>query len=302
MAATTGQIAQLLLPGIRKLTGEYREMPVTWNKIFARGESDMAVEKSVAMRFLPLPALKIQGGATSFDNAPGQRFTYSHVPLGIGLGYSFSHEAIADNLYKSQFNPTNLGLLRSFRQMKEIMCASILNTGTTFNPLIGGDQLALFATSHPVDGFTVPNTPTFQVGLNEMTLLLANNQIRRFRDNAGLLVGAQGRKLVVPVELRHVAKRLCDTPLRPGTSDNDVAVVHENEDLADGYIAWDFLSSPFAWFVVSDVGGLLMLQREEFTTSMWVDNTTDNLLVKAYERFAASFDDWRAVWGSFPLS
>jgi|SRR5581483_11794640 len=302
MAATTGQIAQLLLPGIRKLTGEYRDMPVTWDKIFARGDSDMAVEKSVAMRFLPLPSLKVQGAATVFDNAAGQRFTYTHVPVGIGLGYSFTHEAIADNLYKTQFNPTNLGLLRSFRQMKEIMCASILNLGNVFNPLIGGDLLSLFNTAHPVDGYTVPNTPTFQVGLNESTLNLANNQIRRFRDNAGLLVGAQGRKLVVPVELRHVAKRLCDTPLRPGTADNDVNAIFENKDLADGYIAWDFLSSPYAWFVLSDIGGLIMLQREGFTTSMWVDNTTDNLMVKAYERFATSFDDWRAAWGSYPTS
>lgn len=302
MAATTGQIAQLLLPGIRKLTGKYREMPVVYDKIFARGDSDMAVEKTVAMRYLPLPSLKIQGLPTTFDNAAGQRFVFTHVPIGLGLGYSFTHEAIADNLYKSQFNPTNLGLLRSFRQMKEVLCASILNLGNVFNPLIGGDQLALFATNHPVDGFTVPNTPTFQVGLNESTLLLANNQIRRFRDNAGLLFGAQGRKLVVPVELRHVAKRLCETPMRPGTADNDINAINENKDLADGYIVWDFLSSPYPWFVVSDVGGLLMLQREEFQTSMWVDNTTDNLLVKAYERYAASFDDWRAAWGTFPTS
>lgn len=302
MAISTAQIAQLLLPGVRKLTGNYKEMPTTHSKIFTKQSSDMAVERTVSMRYLPLPALKGQGQATNFENAAGQRFTYNHIQIAVGLGYSFTHEALQDNLYKSAFDPTNLGLMRSFKQMKEILCASILNLGNVANTNIGGDNLALFATAHPVDGFTVPNAPMVQVGLNEATLLMAENQIRRFRDNAGLLGGFQAKKLVVPVELRHVAKRLCDTPMRTGTSNNDISVVHENNDLRDDYIAWDFLSSPYAWFVLSDNGGLLLLEREAFRSSMQVDFTTDNLMIKAYERYSPTYDDWRLGWASYPTN
>src|SRR4029077_8898630 len=101
-------------------------------------------------------------------------------------------------------------------------------------------------------GFTVANTPVVQVGLNENTAAMGNNMIRRFRDEAGLLYGSQGKKLVVPVELRHVAKRIMETERRPGSTDNDVWSIKESDDLRDGYVVLDFLTSPFAWFILSD--------------------------------------------------
>ncbi len=93
-----------------------------------------------------------------------------------------------------------------------------------------------------------------------------------------------------------------ETPLRTGTANNDISAVKENEDLADGYLTMDFLTSPYAWFVCSDQGGFILLQRVPFETSMQVDFTTDNLLVKAYERYSPTWDDWRAGFGSYPTN
>lgn len=300
MAIATSQIPALLLPGVRKLKGDYKQINKQWPAIYAQSKSMMESERTLSMRYLPLPQLKQSGAPTQFDNLAGQRFTYVAVHVAFGLGYSFTKEAIDDNLYKSAFNPANLGLIKSFNQMKEIQGAAILNTGNVLNPTIGGDNLPLFSTSHPVDGYTVPNTPAAQVGLNENTLFMANNMIRRFRDNAGLLQQAQGKKLVVPVELRHVAKRLMETHLRPGTSNNDVWAVKENNDLTDGYVAMDFLTSPYAWFVLSDLGGLVYFERIAFETSMQVDFTTDNLMVKGYERYSMVYDDFRLGVGFYP--
>jgi hypothetical protein len=302
MAISTSQIAPLLLPGVRKIKGLYNEMPVQWSSVYAKGQSHMEVEKTVSVRYLPLPQLKTTGAPTQFDNNAGTRWTYNHLHVAFGLGYAFTREALADNLYKTAFNAANLGLARSYRQMKEIMGAATLNTGNVINPSIGGDNLALFAPNHPVDGYTVPNTPTVQVGLNEASLMLANNMIRRFRDNAGLLYGSQGKKLVVPVEQRHVAKRLMETELRPGTADNDIWSIKENNDLRDGYVVMDFLTSPYAWFVLSDAGGLICLEREAFETSMQTDFTTNNLMVSAYERYYMGYDDWRCAVGFYPTN
>jgi hypothetical protein len=302
MAITTSQIPAMLLPGVRKLKGDYPEMDAQWPMIYAKGQSHMEAEKTVHVRYLPLPQLKTTGAPTSFDNLAGQRFVYNHIHVAFGLGYAFTREALEDNLYKSAFTPANLGLARSYRQMKEIMGAAPLNTGNVLNAAIGGDNLPLFSTAHPVDGYTVPNTPTTQVGLNEASLAMANNMIRRFRDNAGLLYGSQGKKLVVPVEQRHVAKRLMETELRPGTTDNDVWSVKESNDLRDGYVVMDFLTSPYAWFVLSDAGGLICLQRTAFETSLQTDFTTDNLMVKAYERYYMGYDDWRLGVGFYPTN
>lgn len=302
MAITTSNIPALLLPGLRKIKGEYPQIKTQWSQVFAQYHSDMAFERTESMRYLPLPQLKQSGAPTQFDNLAGQRFTYNHVHLALGLGYSFTREAIDDNLYKTQFDPANLGLLRSFKQMKEILGAAVFNTGNVLNPQIGADNVPLFSTAHPVDGYNVPNTPNVQIGLNEASLNMMNNMIRRFRDNAGLLIGAQARKLLVPVELRHVAKRLMETPLRPGTTDNDIASIKENDDLRDGYLTMDFLTSPYSYFLLSDQGGFIYLERVPFETSMQVDFTTDNLLVKAYERYYLGYDDWRAGAGVFPTN
>src|SRR5712671_6389919 len=129
MAISTSQIPALLLPGVRKITGDYAQIPTVIPQIFAKGTSDMQVERTPSMRFLPLAGLKDQGRATNFDNAAGQRYVYSHMHIAIGLGYSWSREGIDDNLYKTQFDPTNLGMIKSFRQTKEIIGADVFNTG-----------------------------------------------------------------------------------------------------------------------------------------------------------------------------
>src|SRR4051812_12664150 len=120
MPVNLAQIQSLLLPGLRGLTGKYPMIPTQWSKIFEQSKSKMALERTVDMRYLPLAALKSEGGSTQFDNASGQRYTYNQEHNEIGLGYAITRKAIDDNLYKSQFQPSNLGLMESFRQTKEI--------------------------------------------------------------------------------------------------------------------------------------------------------------------------------------
>ena len=126
--------------------------------------------------FLGLAQLKTEGAQTSFDNGSGERYVYNQEHVEIGLGYAITRKAIDDNLYKTQFHPSNLGLIESFQQTKEIYGANLLNTATTYNGSVGGDGVALCSTAHPIDGGFVANTPTTQVDLNEATLL---NEIGR---------------------------------------------------------------------------------------------------------------------------
>ena len=77
------------------------------------------------MGFMGLPFLKDEGAATAFDNAAGERFTWSFTHIEVALGNAITRKAIDDNLYKAQFNPTNLGLIKSFKQTKEIIAADV---------------------------------------------------------------------------------------------------------------------------------------------------------------------------------
>ena len=304
MAVNLSQIRDLLLPGLRGVEGKYEMISSQYDKIFTKHESKMALERTAEMRYLGLAQLKTEGGQTAFDSNAGERFVWNQEHTEIALGYAITRKAIDDNLYKTQFMPSNLGLVESFQQTKEIYGANILNTATTYNAAVGGDGVALCSTAHPIDGGTVANTPTTQVDLNEATLLNAMIAIRaNFKDQAGLKIFARGRKLIVPPQLEPVAIRLTKTELRPGTADNDVnAIMMTAGGLSEGYMVNDFLTSSYAWFLLTNIDGLAYMERIKFETDMQVDFVTDNLLVKGYERYSFGYYNWRSIYGSFPTS
>jgi hypothetical protein len=302
MAVNLSAIKDLLLPGLRGIEGKYEQIPSQYDKIFTKHESKMALERTAEMRFLGFAQLKTEGGQTAFDNGAGERYIYNQEHVEIGLGYAITRKAIDDNLYKSQFAPSNLGLIESFQQTKEIYGANVLNTATTYNANIGGDGVALCSTAHPIDGGTVANRPTVDVDLNEATLLNGMISIRtNFKDQAGLKVFARARKLLVPPQLEPVAIRLTKSELRPGTADNDVnAIISTSGGLPEGYMTNDYLTSATAWFLLTNIDGLSYMERVKFETDMQVDFVTDNLLVKGYERYSFGYYNWRSIWGSLP--
>ena len=302
MAVNLSAIKDLLLPGLRGIEGKYEQIPSQYDKIFTKHESKMALERTAEMRFLGLAQLKTEGGQTAFDNAAGERYVYNQEHTEIALGYAITRKAIDDNLYKSQFMPSNLGLIESFHQTKEIYGANVLNTATTYNASVGGDGKALIATDHPIDGGTVANRPTVDVDLNEASLLNGMIAIRtNFKDQAGLKIFARGRRLVVAPANEPVAIRLTKTELRPGTADNDVnAIMMTAGGLPEGYMVNDYLTSASAWFLLTNIDGLSYMERIKFESDMQVDFVTDNLLVKGYERYSFGYYNWRAIFGSFP--
>jgi hypothetical protein len=304
MPVSLSSIRDLLLPGLMEITGEYENIEPQWKRCFKTRKSSMALERSVSVRFMGLAALKTEGGATQFDNSAGERFQYSMEPVEVGLGYAITRKAIDDNLYKTQFRPTALGLQKSFADFKEIEAAAIFNNATTYDNALGGDGVALLSTAHPTDGGTWANTPSVALDLNESSLLQSMTNIRRnFVNEAGLKIKARGRELIIPPELEAVAIRLTKTELRPGTANNDVnAILSLSGGLPGGYYVLDYLTSAFGWYLKTDIEGLFLLDRIPYETDMWVDNITDNLLVKGYERYGFFYNDPRCLYGSIPTS
>jgi hypothetical protein len=305
MPVALSQIRDLLLPGLWGISGKYPMIERQWPKIFRETESNMALERRAAMRYLGFAQLKQEGAPTAFDNAAGQRYVYNAEHFEIGLGYAITRKAIDDNLYKAEFGPNSDGLMESFKETEEIYAANVFNTGTTYTPATGGDGVALFsAAGHPIEGATIPNEPSPDVDLNETSLLNALITIRTtWKDNAGLKIHARGKKVVVPPNLEPIALRLFRSELRPGTANNDVnAILGMNDSLQEGFQVWDYLTSSFAWFILTNHEGLIFFHRKRFETDMSVEFTTDNLLVKGYQRYVPTYYDWRAVWGTFPTA
>ena len=309
MAINLGQVKDLLLPGLRGVVGEYPQWPNIYGKLFDTGKSEMFQERTASMRYLPLAQVKNDGGGTFFDNNAGEAYVYNQVHVGIGLGYSITRNTIDDNLYKAQFRPNNLGLQRSYQQTKEIYAANVFNNSTTVDTTVGGDGVALLSTVHPIppggsNGVsTFANTPSTQADLNEASLLNAMIAIQTgFYDNAGLRMMATGKLLVIHPNNEPVAIRLLRTDLRPGTAMNDINAIPTTAGGVTDYVKNVFFTSAYPWYIKTDVPGLLYLERIPFEMDLQVDFNTDNLLVKAFERFSFNYMDPRCLYGNTPSS
>ena len=301
MAITITQIKDLLLPGLNAVFGaKYTMFPTQWSEIFEKYTSDMNYERDVEVKMLGLAQQRSEGQATAFDDM-GERYLYVYRHIGVALGFVMTKFAIRDNLYKSQFGPNVEALKRSLMQTKEVYGANVLNNANDSTGVYyGGDGVALLSTAHPIDVGTVANTPAVPAELNETSLQDGIVAVRRFKDAAGLRVMAKAKKLIVAPENQFVAKRLMDTELRVGTSDNDINA----QKALGGVTEWtinDFITNVKSWYLKTDVpDGLKFFQRDPLETDMHTDFTSDNLLTKATERYSFGWSNFRGLYGSMP--
>ncbi|WP_152535961.1 hypothetical protein [Bradyrhizobium sp. Ai1a-2] len=304
MPVALSQIRNLLLPGLWALTGRYDQLPAVRKQIFKERKSNMALEQSTSMRYIAQALIKQEGAPTSADNQPGQRFTYNQTHNELGVMFAITRKAIDDNLYKTEFGPSVMGLNEAFDRTNEAFAADVLNSGFVLNPAIGGDNQPLFSAAHPVDGGSFSNMATPAASLNETSLLNAQVAVNaNFRDNANQRMNAKPRRLIIPPQLEPVAIRLLKTELRPGTANNDVnAILSTQGGIPDGYLVWNYLTSMFAWFLQTNQDGFVYMNRVPYETDMSVEFSTDNLLVKGYQRNSYSFNEPRCAYGSNPTS
>lgn len=304
MPVSLSQIRDLLLPGLWAVTGEYTQLPRVWDKVFTTRKSNMALERSVSMRYLPIAQLKQEGAPTTFDNQSGERYVYNQEHNEISLGFAITRKAIDDNLYKTEFGPSAMGLRNAFLRAEEVYAADVINSAFTYNANVSGDGVALASASHPVDGGTFSNIASPAASLNETSLLNAQVAINaNFRDNANQRMNAKPKSLLIPPQLEPTAVRLLKTELRPGTANNDVnAILSVQGGIPNGYKVWNYLTSQYQWTVLTDQTGLIHMDRIPYETDMSVEFTTDNLLVKGYQRYSFNYNDPRAGYFSNPSS
>ena len=298
MTINTTAIRSLLEPGLNAVFGDYPSYPAQWREIFDVYSSDKAVEKDIEMKFLGLAQLKAEGASTVYDTM-GERFTTSYVARTASQGFIITRNAIKDNLYKSRFPMQAKGLRRSFEQLKETICASVLNNGFDATNYPIGDGVALFSTAHPIDGSTVANRPTAEADLNETSLEAALIAVQAFKDQAGLKVMVQPRKLVVPPQLQFTTARLLRGDWQVDSANRNINAIKNMNMVPEGFVVNQFLTDVDAWFLLTNAdNGFKFFQREGFSTDMYTDFDNENLKVKGLERYSAGVSNFRAGYGT----
>ena len=299
MAINRAQLVKELEPGLNALFGlEYDRYENEHAEIFDSENSDRAFEEEVMLSGFAQAPTKGEGTAVTYDTAQ-ETYTsrYSHET--VALAFALTEEAIEDNLYDSLSARYTKALARSMASTKQVKAANVLNNGFS-STFPGGDGKELFALDHPtLTGGDGANEPSTDSDLNETSLENAMIDIAAFKDERGIKINVQARKLIVPPQLQFVADRLLKTPGRVGTSDNDINAMRNMSMLPDGYVVNHYLTDTDAFFIKTDApNGMKHFVRSPMSTGMEGDFETGNVRYKARERYSFGFSDWRGMYGS----
>jgi len=299
MAINRAQLVKELEPGLNALFGlEYDRYENEHAEIFDSENSDRAFEEEVMLSGFAQAPTKGEGTAVTYDTAQ-ETYTsrYSHET--VALAFALTEEAIEDNLYDSLSARYTKALACSMASTKQVKAANVLNNGFS-SSFPGGDGKELFALDHPtLTGGDGANEPSTDSDLNETSLENAMIDIAAFKDERGIKINVQARKLIVPPQLQFVADRLLQTPGRVGTSDNDINAIRNMGMLPDGYVVNHYLTDTDAWFIKTDApNGMKHFVRSPMSTGMEGDFETGNVRYKARERYSFGFSDWRGMYGS----
>jgi hypothetical protein len=299
MAISRAQLLKELLPGLNALFGlEYASYGEEHKEIYEQETSERSFEEETKLSGFSAAPVKAEGQAIAYDNAQ-EAWTARYNHETIALGFSITEEAIEDNLYDSLSKRYTKALARAMAYTKQVKASSVLNNAFAAG-VTGGDGVSLCNSAHPlVSGGTNSNTFATQSDLNETSLEAAIIQIAGWTDERGLLIAAKPRKLIVPPALMFVAKRLLDTELRVGTSDNDINALRAMGAISGGYSVNHYLTDTNGWFLLTDVpNGLKHFVRTPMQTSMDADFDTGNSRYKARERYSFGVSDPLGIFGS----
>tara|TARA_A100001515_G_scaffold121628_1_gene104867 strand:- start:933 stop:1850 length:918 start_codon:yes stop_codon:yes gene_type:complete len=302
MAISRAQLAKELEPGLNAIFGlSYDEYSKEYEEIFAIEDSQRAFEEEVLVTGFGAAPSKSEGQGVVFDNS-SESFVSRYNHETIALAFALTEEAIEDNLYDALGRRYTQALARSMAHTKEVKGADVLNNAFS-SDFTGGDGVSLINTAHPTaGGGNQANRATTMADLNETSLEDALIDISTFQDDRGLTISVQATKLIVPPQLVFVADRILNSPLRSGTSDNDVNAIRNTGVLPGGYSVNHYLNDPDAYFLLTSVNdqgeGLKMFQRSAMETSMEPEFSTGNIRYKARERYSFGFSNWRGIYGS----
>ena len=290
---------KLLAPGLRKIFFEtYAEVPEQFSKVYKVNTSKMAKETDYGLGAFGDWTERSNGLDTvAYDTlSPGLERVYVHKAF--TKGFMIERELYDDEQYR-QINKFPAAMARAGRAFVEKEAAKTLNYGF-LNAKAIFDGKPLFSNAHPLVDSTGYGDNLATGALTDANLKIAMQKMRETVDEAGNLINATPKKLVVPPALEFTAKEIVNSQLKSGTDYNDINTVKGAlEVIVYDYIGEAAGGSDTVWFLIDP--SLCELNffwriKPEFK---W-DEDFDTFVAKyrGYMRFSYGVSDWRGIVGS----
>lgn len=296
---TRNNFAELLTPVHKKVFFDsYNEVPMVYKKIFKTEQMNGKTQSYPHLGAFGLWAQNKEGSKFNHD-AFAEGEVASFEAKRYDKAYQLTWELVQDDLYNVMKGigkgGSAKGLGRGLRATEETETASVI-TGGFDN--VGYDGKALFATDHPLINSTSTCSNLIEGALTDENLKNAMTLMRQQKDEAGIIISASAKRLVVCPELEFVAKAIVNSILQSGTNNNDVNTIPNLE-----VVVWDYLSDSTGatkpWFIQDpSFDNLLFLRREApiFGSEKIQDQMDYNMY--GYTRFDVGYCDWRGLVGS----
>lgn len=298
MPMVTGDFGKLLWPGLNAIYGhEYASHDQKWSQIFTTYKSRKAFEEDVGVTSFGLAAVKDEAAPVTYDTER-QGFVSRYTHIEYALGFVISRRLVEDDLYDVVGERRARGLAFSMNQTIETVAHNVLNRAFT-STYAGGDGKEMLATNHPnVTGGTWANKLSTAADLSEAALEQACIDLMKFTNDRGLRINVMPRKLVIPVDLKFVAKRILESDRRADSANNDLNALRQLGTFNE-VVVTPYLTSAQAWYILTDVkDGLKHFERRAPDFSMDKDFDTDNAKYKATRRDSFGWTDPKGVFGS----
>ena len=288
---------KLLEPGLRKIFFEtYAEVPEQFSKIYNVLTSKKAKETDYGLgAFGDWVERASELAEVAYDTIdPGLEREYVHKAF--TKGFMLGRELVDDEQY-NQINKMPAALARSGRAFVEKEAAKTFIGAATTTIY---DGKALLATDHPLLNSSKTGCNLLTGALSANTLKEAMTMMRETVDEAGNIIAASPKKLIVPPALEYTAKEILNSTQLAGTELNNVNSVKGALEL----VVYDYIGaanggSDTAWFIMDPtLAQINFFWRVKPEFKWGEDFDTFVAKYRAYMRFSYGVSDWRGIVGS----
>ena len=298
---TRGQIIILLEP---KLSNIWMNSWKTWPTEYTAFTNSRTAKKATITdhkrgEFGTL-VIKGEGNPITYTDPTGGR-EKSYTPVRFALGYKITQEAIDHELY-GIVEKYERSLMKSALDHQEVVAANILNGafGTTDADgysSTGFDGLQLCSTAHTrLDGgANFRNRPSTDADLSLSSLQSAVTDFENLKDDNGRPCKIKPRLVIISPEDKFVARELLKSEYKPGTANNDVNAILE-ENLS--FMVSHYKTDTDAWFLFGDEHDANFIWDVKPRQGMEEDFDSETIKRKVVQGFVCGHGEPRGIWGT----
>jgi hypothetical protein len=304
----TGNFANLLKPGLRDAVfstitdfpKEFRQWANVINGANPGGESGRAYFDDLQVASFGTAAPKPEGEHIQYDDIR-EVATVRYTPITVALGARATMEMYADEKYgvmQKLAKEITAAVLHQFEVRAHLpLNSGFATTAQTGFTAAGFDTGALFSTAHTLKrGGTQPNRVAADSDLSSTALQTALDYFELTVSESNTPAPRKAKTLVVPPQLRWIAKELTQSELKPYTTNNEINPIKGEFQ----FIVSHYLTDADSWFLLSD--------KEQHDINVWIrmapafemgdDFDTGDAKMKVTGRIASGHGDYRGTFGS----